>query len=49
MPRKRKPASDLPDDDLIRRVFPKKVVDYLNKLVGREPDKKPPKSPPNTE
>ena len=49
LPRKKKPVTELPDDDLIRRLFPKKVVDYMNKLVGHEPKPKSPKTPSNTE
>ena len=49
MPRKKKPVSELPDEDLIRRLFPKKVVTYMNKLVDHKPKPKTTKSSPNTE
>ena len=39
MPRPKKKMSDLPDDKLIRKLFPKKVVDKM-KEVAHEKDKK---------
>ena len=31
-------ATDLPDDDAIRKLFPKKVVDEVNKEIEHEPN-----------
>jgi len=30
-------AVELPDDQAIRKLFPKKVVDYLNKEIDHKP------------
>ena len=34
---KGKAAVDLPDDEAIRKLFPKKLVEKVNKDVGHEP------------
>ncbi len=39
MPRKKKKLTELPDDKLIRKLFPKKVVDKM-KEIAHEKDKK---------
>jgi hypothetical protein len=39
MPRKKKKLTDLPDEKLIRKLFPKKVVDKI-KEIAHEKDKK---------
>jgi hypothetical protein len=39
MPRKKKKLIELPDDKLIRKLFPKKVVDKM-KEIAHEKDKK---------
>ena len=38
MPRRKKPITELPDKEAIRKLFPKKVVDYAEK-VAHEKDK----------
>lgn len=40
---KRKPSvrTDLPDDDAIRQLFPKRVVTRVNKEIEHEPGGKP--------
>ncbi len=35
--RKAKPATELPDDEAIRKLFPKKAVDEINKDIGHTP------------
>lgn len=35
MPRKKKPASDMTNDELARSVFPKKVVDELKRIAHK--------------
>lgn len=32
--------TDLPDDEAIKRLFPKRVVDKVNEEIGHKPDKK---------
>ena len=39
MPRKKKKLTELPDEKLIRKLFPKKVVDKM-KEIAHEKDKK---------
>ena len=39
MPRKKKKLGELPDEKLIRKLFPKKVVDKM-KEIAHEKDKK---------
>jgi len=38
MPRKKKKLSELPDEQLIKKLFPKKVVDKM-KEIAHEKDK----------
>ncbi len=33
MPRKKKKLTELPDEKLIRKLFPKKVVDKMNEIA----------------
>ena len=39
MPRKKKKLTELPDEKLIKKLFPKKVVDKM-KEIAHEKDKK---------
>lgn len=39
MPRKKKKLSELPDEKLIRKLFPKKIVDKM-KEIAHEKDNK---------
>jgi hypothetical protein len=39
--RAKRPPIELPDDDAISRLFPKKVVRKVNKEIGHEPAPKP--------
>jgi hypothetical protein len=43
-PKPRKPrATDLPDDEAIKRLFPSRVVKKVNQDIGHVPAKKPAK------
>lgn len=46
MPKKKVPITELPDKEAIRKLFPKKVVDHIEKLAQSEdtPKAKPDKS-----
>jgi len=35
---------NLPDDEAILRLFPKRLVDKVNELIGHEPSHRPTKS-----
>ena len=39
MPRKKKKLSELPDEKLIRKLFPKKVVDKMKEIAHEKDDK----------
>ncbi len=39
--RKAKPATELPDDEAIRKLFPKKAVDEINRNIGHTPKSTP--------
>jgi len=39
MPRKKKKLSELPDEKLIRKLFPKKVVDKMKEIAHQKDDK----------
>ncbi len=39
--RERRVQPDLPDDDAIRRLFPKRLVDRVNKDIEHDPNKPP--------
>ena len=39
MPRKKKKLTELPDEKLIRQLFPKKVVDRMKEIAHEKDDK----------
>ena len=47
MPKKKVRATELPDKEAIRKLFPKKVVEYVEKVAHEKdsPDDIPDKSP----
>jgi hypothetical protein len=38
--KEKKQTTEMPDDDAIRRLFPKKVVEEVNKEIGHEVKKR---------
>ena len=45
MPRKKKTVTELPDEQAIKKLFPKEVIDYAKKVAHEKDDagEKPPK------
>jgi hypothetical protein len=39
MPRRKKKLSELPDEQLIKKLFPKKVVDKMKEIAHEKDDK----------
>ena len=40
MPRKKKKLTEYPDEQLIRKLFPKRVVDKMKEIAHEKDDKK---------
>lgn len=38
---KKKPVTELSDNEAIRKLFPKKIVDKVNQEIGYEPNQRP--------